>query len=225
MSFAFTSSATSFASTILSYFSPSKSPFYSVIAFGTIALNLSCEKIEKIAWLWVASPIFIVLALSSALSFKNRADFSEGEGEDQLRFARSFSISSALLTFVITARSTENVDLSFWANYIACLAQIAVFLLYVWARSQSTEEQQELNFVQLSLITATLLIGASYANIQYASGSIASPRTSDADRYFITAVGLYLLWLCMLLVWIRHLAKLIQINIPRDSVKTMRKGK
>jgi len=214
MSLALAGSATSFAATIMSYFSPTKSPFYSVIAFGTVALLLSCEKIEKVGWLWVSVPIFLVLALSGALSFKNHTSFKEGEGEEQLRFARSFSISSALLTFVLTARATEQVPLAFWANYDACLAQIAVFLLYVWARSDTSEKQEELNFVQFALITATFLIGASYGSAQYASALLAEPATAYADRYLIASAGLYLLWFLFLLVWIKHLMTLIRVQIP-----------
>lgn len=223
MSFAFAGSATSFATTILSYFSPSKSPFYSVIAFGTVALLLSCEKIEAVSWLWVSIPIFSVLLLSSVLSFQNRALFQEGEGEDQLRFARSFSISSGLLTFVLTARATEQVPLAFWANYDACIAQVVVFLLYAWARSESLEEQEDLNFVQFALITATFLIGASYANAQYASAVTSTPPSPYLSRYLIASASLYLLWFSLLLVWVRHLAKLIQINIPRTSPRSRKR--
>ncbi len=214
MSFAFVGPATSFASTILSYFSPTKSPFYSVIAFGTIALILTCERLEKVNWFWVSLPVFAVLALSAVLSFKYVTVFEPGEGEDQLRFARSFSISSALLTFVITARETQQDSLAFWANYDACLAQIVTFLMYTWVRSESAEEQHKLNFVQFALITATFLIGASYANAQYASRVTEKLAQPSTERYLVVAVSLYGLWLCLLLLWIKHLAGLIEITIP-----------
>ena len=209
-------SATSFATTIMSYFSPSKSPFYSVIAFGTVALLLSCEKIEAISWLFVSVPIVAVLALSAVLSFKNRAVFQGGEGEEQLRFARSFSISSGLLTFVLTARATGPIPLAFWVNYGACLVQIIVFLLYAWARSETLEAQEDLNFVQFALITATFLIGASYGNAQYATVFTAKTAVADlANHYFIASACLYLLWLCLLLIWVKHLTTLIKVNIPQ----------
>jgi hypothetical protein len=217
MSLAFAGPATSFATTILSYFSPAKSPFYSVIAFGTVALILTCEKIETVSWIWVSVPIFSVLALSAVLSFANRSNFEEGQGEEQLRFARSFSISSALLTFVITARATEQVELAFWVNYDACLAQIVVFLLYTWARSDTFEEQHELNFVQFALITATFLIGASYASAEYSAGLISKPMNPAANRYLIVAAGLYLLWFSLLIFWIKHLRTLIRVSIPRSA--------
>lgn len=209
MSFAWTGSAASFATTILSYFSPSKSPFYSVIAFGTISLILSCTQITKNLWLWVALPIFAVLALCAALSFKDRTIFEGDQGEDQLRFARSFSISSALLTFVMTAKMVGAEEIAFWANYCACIAQIVVFLLYAWARSGTLEQQRELNFVQFALITATFLIGASTSNVLWVATKL------DSQNYLVVSVALYALWLSMLLIWIKHLKKLISISIPR----------
>jgi hypothetical protein len=211
MSFAFAGSVTSFTTTILSYFSPSKSPFYSVIAFGTISLILSCTQIAQNLWLWVAIPIFSVLALCAALSFKDRTIFEGDQGEDQLRFARSFSISSALLTFVVTAKMVGKVELAFWINYCACIAQIVVFLLYAWARSGTLEQQRDLNFVQFALITATFLIGASTSNVLWVSlGGL----PGDFANYFLVSVALYALWLSMLLIWIKHLKKLIRIHIP-----------
>lgn len=87
MSFAFAGSATSFATTILSYFSPSKSPFYSVIAFGTISIILSCTQIRTDYWYWISIPIFAVLTLCTILSLTDRTVFENEQGEDQLRFA------------------------------------------------------------------------------------------------------------------------------------------
>ena len=218
MSLALAGSATSFATTVLSYFSPSKSPFYSVVAFGTIALVLSCEKIDKVDFLAVFTPIFLVLALSAFLSFKNRPDFEEGQGEEQLRFARSFSISSALLSFVLTARAVDENILIFWINYIACLSQIVTFLMYTWARSQTPEEQTRINFVQFALITATFLIGASYSSIEYVSSLVLKEGETEipayAGRYFLVAVSLYFLWFCCLIYWLKHLSTLIRIEIP-----------
>lgn len=207
--------ALSFATTILSYFSPSKSPFYSVVAFGTIALILSCAEIAQVRWPPVAIPVFLVLALSAVLSFKSRPNFDAGQGEEQLRFARSFSISSALLAFVVTARSVDEIDSMFWLSYFACLSQIVVFLAYTWARSQTQEEQSAINFVQFALITGTFLIGASYASVQYA---IFVPEDSPAyfrNQYFVVAWMLYFLWLCCMLYWLYHLSRLIKVDIPR----------
>lgn len=221
---AFAGPATSFATTILSYFSPAKSPFYGIIAFGTIALILSANRIDKMPWLSVAVPIYCVLLLSLRLSQRVKPNFDAGQGEDQLMFARSFATSSALLAFVLTARSVQGNDLAFWTNYVACLVQVLIFLAYAWARSQSTEEQSQINFVQFALISITFLVGASYSNTEYAAAMEIAEKNvegsnvvSIADRYFVITAGLYLLWLLSMIRWIRHLTKLIRVEIPKES--------
>lgn len=219
MSLALAGPATSFASTIFSYFNPARSPFYGVIAFGTSALILSAERIERMPWLLVAVPVYLVLFLSLALSLKYRPSFEKGQGEDQLTFARSFAISSALIAFVMTARSSDGNDLAFWTNFVVCLSQIVVFLAYAWARSQSTEEQAQFNFVQFALISITFLVGASYSNISYADLG----ENPGARRYLVVAAGLYFLWFISLLRWIKHLATLIRVEIPayeKDSTES-----
>lgn len=115
----------------------------------------------------------------------------------------------------MTARQTGTNEIAFWANYCACLSQIIVFLLYAWARSHTAKKQQELNFVQLALITATFLIGASVSNVLF----IESPKSPspEALRYSTVSAGLYLLWLFLLIIWIKHLKKLIIINIPQAT--------
>jgi hypothetical protein len=216
MSMALAGPATSFATTILSYFSPAKSPFYGVIAFGTAALVLSANRIDKMPWLAVALPIYVVLLLCLALSHKGRPNFEPGQGDDQLMFARSFAISSALLSFVLTARSVQNSEAAFWTNYIACLAQVVVFLAYVWARSLSTEEQSRFNFVQFALISIAFLVGASYSITEYAAalGVPEQPDNAAASNYLLVAIGLYALWAISLGWWIKHLATLIRVEIP-----------
>ena len=217
MSMALAGPATSFATTILSYFSPAKSPFYGVIAFGTVALILSADKIDKMPWLAVAIPIYVVLMLSLALSHKCRPSFKRGEGEDQLTFARSFAISSALLSFVFTARSVQNSEVAYWANYVACLAQVVVFLAYVWARSVSIEEQSQFNFVQFALISIAFLVGASYSSTQYAAslGDVERPDDPTGQNYLLVSAGLYALWAISLGWWVKHLAKIIRVEIPK----------
>lgn len=220
MSLALAGPATSFATTILSYFSPARSPFYGVIAFGTVALILAAEKIDRMPWLSVALPTYIVLLLSLALSLKYRPNFEEGQGEDQLSFARSFAISSALLAFVLTARSVEENELAFWINYVVCLAQVLVFLAYAWARSQSTEEQAQFNFVQFALISITFLVGASYTNVEYVQSlGNAEGLPVESGRYFIVATGLYLLWFLSLIRWVKHLSSLIRVEIPSQQIR------
>lgn len=165
----------------------------------------------------VALPVYLVLAILLRLSLVHQPTFPE-QREDPLRFARSFSLSSALLAFVLTARATDENDLAFWANCSACLAQIAVFLAYTWARSKTIEEQTTFNYVQFALIYATFLIGASYANVEYASYPVSGLEQTDphALRHLSVAVGLYFMWLVCLMRWDRHLSTLIRVAFPQE---------
>lgn len=191
--------ALSFASTVAKYFSPSKSPFYSVVAFGSLSLVLSCEEISADRWAMVVVPIYVVLIVSLQLSFqKSHLNFTQREFDDQMKFVRSFSISSALISFVLTAREVEIDSTKFFVNFIACNFQILIFLLYTYARSLKEEESSsQVNFVQFALITTTFLIGASYSlaqSIEMQSAENESERTSFHDNYLLVALGLYLLW-------------------------------
>lgn len=218
-------SSVSIASTIFTYFSPSKSPFYAVIAFGAAALVLSCQKIGHEYWWWIAIPIYVVLILAFVLSRSDRPTFEKGQHEEQLRFARSFGISSALLALVLTARAVDKDAMSFWLNYGTCLAQTALFLVYAWTRSLTEEDGEGTNFVQFALITTTFLVGASYSISEYV-GAIPKAETNTtqpvkigdtAIQYLIVALGLYLLWLASMILWARHLASLIRVEIPHPE--------
>lgn len=217
-------SSVSIASTIFSYFSPSKSPFYGVIAFGAMALILSCQEISPDHWWWVAAPIYVVLIIAFLMSLTDKPAFEKGQHEEQLRFARSFGISSALLALVLTARSVGNDNMSFWLNYTTCLAQTALFLLYAWARSLTEEDGEGTNFVQFALITITFLVGASYSIAKYAA--ILETVSDDPQniglkdtvfQYRAVALGFYFLWFCSMALWAKHLASLIRVEIPKPN--------
>ncbi|WP_426343086.1 hypothetical protein ACN9MU_16560 [Pseudoduganella sp. R-32] len=221
MSLAFAGPAASFANTVFSYFSPSKSPFYGVIAFGTAGLMLSCEEIDKALWWPISIPILGVLAVAYLLSLRDRPIFEESQHEDQLRFARSFSISSALLAMVLTARSVDKELTAFWGNYVACFTQILVFLLYAWARSATEESRTFINFVQFALITTTFLVGASFGLTEYV---VHLPKPDQENKssvvafqYLYSAIGLYCLWGACIVRWLKHLVSLIHVEIPQPT--------
>ncbi len=221
MSMAIAGPAASIANTIFSYFSPSKSPFYAVIAFGTVALLLSCEKIDSALWLPVAIPIWLVLAVAWLLSFQDRPSFEAGQHEEQLRFARSFSISSALLAIVLTARAVDQDLPSFWGNYVACFLQVLIFLLYAWARSATEESAAAMNFVQFALITTTFLVGASFGLTEYVQHLPKPDRDANSSivafQYLCSAISLYALWAACIVRWSKHLATLIRVEIPQPA--------
>jgi UDP-N-acetylmuramyl pentapeptide phosphotransferase/UDP-N-acetylglucosamine-1-phosphate transferase len=212
------SAVVSIVSTIFSYFSPAKSPFYAVIAFGTTSLVFTCHKLSQDAWWFIYIPLTLVLGIALKLSLKDRAVFSESENSEQIRFARSFSVSTAMLALVYTAREVDNFPIPFFMNYAVCIFQIVIFLLYTWARSNVEEKIDGENFVQICLITSTFLIGASYANTEYVGCLISYENDPNIEvyckKFFIVSCTLYAMWMACIIFWIRHLSSLIKIHIP-----------
>jgi hypothetical protein len=195
----------SFGKAVLDYFSPSKSPHYSVIVAGSVALVLSCEGIPQPRWWLVAIPVFLVVAVSLALSFENKAP-KEGH-KDQLLFARSLSVSGALLSLVLTEKEVGSLAWAFFSTYASCLAQLVAFLFYIWFRNIDPEEGKDFNFVQLALETTTLLAVASWS-------AAAQKGISDPDtllRYRLVQIGLLILWAACITYWFRHLTGLVRI--------------
>lgn len=207
-------SAVPIGNAILAHFNPAKSPFYGVIAFGTAALLLTCQGIAPAHWQAVSVPIWCVLAIAWSLSLNDAHTFEPGQHEDQLRFARSLSISGALLALVLTARAVDAQPMAFWLNYIACFFQVLVFLLYTWARSRRCEDCSGMNFVQFALITTTFLVGASYGLSKYASllAEDTPVSTDEAFRFLSAAISLYALWALCVLRWCKHLFTLVRIT-------------
>ena len=79
------SGAAAIATTVFSYFSPTKSPFYTVIAFGAVALILSIE-INADYSLLIFIPICVVLLVTTFLSFRSTSDITATEYNNQIKF-------------------------------------------------------------------------------------------------------------------------------------------
>ena len=153
------STALPFITTIISYFSPAKSPHYAVVLAGVLSLVFICGQIDDFEfWLSVFIPIYLLVALNVALSFFSISTLNSKEQGDHLRFSRSMGASTAMLTLALTSTITYKHTPSFWACWVPCLAQGIIFLLYSYARKDNKETRKiEFNFVQLALITSTLL--------------------------------------------------------------------
>jgi len=169
----------------------------------------------------LTNSIWLVLAVAWLLSFQDKPRFEAGQHEEQLRFARSFSISSALLAMVLTAREVDQNLPAFWANYVACFLQVLIFLLYAWARSATEESGAAMNFVQFALITATFLVGASFGLTEYVQKlpkhGPDSKSSTVAFQYLYSAIGLYVLWAACIVRWAKHLMTLIRVEIPQPA--------
>ena len=214
---------TPIAAAVFRYFSPAKSPFYLVTASGGVAIIQSCnERLPSLTWYLVATPIFCILLFAVLMAFGNRSPFQDEEADEQLRFARGFGISCALLCFVKTALSIDQYEAQtlFWISYSVSLAQAVVFLLYTWARSKS-KETGDFNFVQLALMTSIFLISATFCVVEL--GDLIRDKESSLElqlRYEIIMTGFYLLWAICLIYWLRHLGTLIRVTIPDPTFPT-----
>lgn len=211
--------AVSFASTVLSYFSPTKSPFYSVIAVGTTALILSGQIGNN--WNIFYYPLAILLLLTTLISIKNKPDFDLKEYNDQIKFSRAFSISAAILCFIfvgITISPSENGQNTwyFWVAYIASISQIIIFMFYIYVYANIEAKPLNKNFIQLALITSTFLIGAIYTTISH------KKKLFNMDlKYLSISLVLYGLWLITISVWLIHLKQTIkfEFRLPDDAIK------
>ncbi|MBL4766505.1 MAG: hypothetical protein JKY94_02120 [Rhodobacteraceae bacterium] len=163
----------SIATTVFAYFSPTKSPYYAVIAFGTGAL-IMVRRVPLENWAITFWPVVLVVAAATLLALLSRSEFTSEEYNDQLKFARSFGISSAIICLVWVSLTVDPIQSStqqggtenywyFWVVYAMAIAQMVVFLAYIFIFHNYDARQSGRNFVQLSLIISTLLIGTSYA--------------------------------------------------------------
>lgn len=213
------SAATSFAQTVFSYFSPTKSPYYSVIAFATTSLVISAP--ISYNWFIVYFPIVLLLAYSTLLSVFDQPVFEEKEYDDQIKFSRAFSLSTAVICLVFMALEIEsNVEdksnsWNFWVGYFACLIQLIIFAFYAYVYANLQAKPIYRNFVQLALITSTYLIGLTYANTLYAEVDIDS---ESYGHYYYTFLTLSFLWAATILIWLHHLKRSIvfQVLVPDD---------
>lgn len=209
-------SALPIVTTVFSYFSPTKSPYYAVISFGTAGLVLARE-INQMNWLIVFLPIYLTLLVSTVLSLRSRPEFTSEEYNNQLRFARSFGISSAILCLAFTGLRVESYDDQgdlvnrwfFWSGYFVCLAQMVVFLLYIFIYHNYDARQTGRNFIQLTLVTSSFLIGATYTVTEYFD--------AESTPHLVTLLGLYALWAICIAYLSLYLAENFQLEPPQDA--------
>ncbi len=202
--------------TVFSYFSPTKSPYYAVISFGAAGLVLARE-INETNWLIVFLPIFLTLLVSTVLSLRSRPEFTSEEYNNQLRFARSFGISSAILCLVFTGLDVESFDDDgefvnrwyFWSGYFVSLAQIVVFLLYIFIYHNYNARQSGRNFIQITLVTASFLIGATY--------TVTQRFDPELPQHLVTLLGLYALWAICIAYLSVYLMQNFELVQPQDA--------
>lgn len=203
------------ATTVLSYFSPTKSPFYSVTSFCAVALVL-LTNVDKFIILYL--PIVAVTLICTVLSFNSTPEFTAEEYNNQIKFSRSLGISVGILCLASHGRFFEMPDepttadsALFWIGYIAGSAQSFLFLLYVFIFHNYASKQRGVNLVQLSLIVSTYLIASTATNILFGTSDFSTNQN-------VIVVTLYGLWALSAAFIGRYLVQNFRLAAPRDAV-------
>ncbi len=96
------------ATTLFSYFHPSKSPYYGMSVSGIVGI-CALFFIGKAAWLAALIPISIVLVmLALATLTSSKFLFTVGEYNDQLKFARSLAVTTAVICVIVLVINPNN---------------------------------------------------------------------------------------------------------------------
>jgi len=206
-------SAMSLGVTILQNFSPTRSPFYPIAAFSATALVLSCSGIEPALWYYVSIPTYVALLLAIAFCFWSRPTLTSAEHQDQLLFARSLNVSVAILALSLTAASTDAIPWAFKLTVTICVTHAFVFFVYTLAFSRA-RQPLKLNFVQLALVTMTLLVAVCHCLYSYATGE--RPAKAFESEYVRVAIGILIPWFGCIMFWLVYALKAI-IRIPVDT--------
>jgi hypothetical protein len=199
-------------STILNYFSPTKSPYYTVGLAACISLAVTCDVTGHGQWLSLAIPIFLVAGLAFILSLDSENNLTEAEHAEQLRFARSTCISVAVIALgwggEYIATNGGSVSIFVLNTCMSCF-QVALFLLYSWALNRRNLLGADHNYVQLTLLTSAFLGDTSYNLSQ-------STNLKDVAQlhHEWAAYALSLLWGGCIVFWIWKLAKLGIVKRP-----------
>ena len=202
-------------STVFTYFSPTKSPYYVVGLASCAALFISCDVADYNRWLWLAVPAFVVAALTFALSSDSGNFLTKAQHEEQLRFARSTCISFAVIFLAFDgeqiATQTQKVGLFFVLNEFVCLIQISMFLLLSWALNRFDALGAKRNYVQITLLTSAFLVDTS-VNLNYAA---TEPRPTGT-HHEMTAFAVGSLWLWAMIFWACKFRNLHIVRRPED---------
>jgi uncharacterized membrane protein len=208
------------ANTVFTYFSPAKSPYYSIGLASCVGLFYACDVPTPGMWLWISVPIFLVAFLTLLLSIDSKNNLTEAEHAEQLRFSRSACISVAVLALAFGGRDVALSKgtgqlVNFAISVSICCIQIALFLVFNWALNKRDLRTLDRNYVQITLLTSAFL-GDTCFNLAYATH--AANTDSGVPAYHqITAYVLGTLWLFCVVFWIRTLLNLRLVTIQRQE--------
>jgi len=209
----FVAPVASASGSLLNYFSPTRSPYYTVALAACFALAWVCDVEQHDLWLILFIPAFVVAVMTLWLSFDAKNVLSEAEHAEQLRFARSTSISSAVLSLAFAgahiAWKGQEQSFFYW-TFALCSVQIVIFVVFSWALNQEGSlPGSNRNYVQLTLLTSAFLVDTA-TNLALASGE----KGEAATHHVWTARALGMLWLLCVAFWVMTLRKVISIYRP-----------
>jgi len=198
------------AGSLFEYFSPTKSPYYTIGIAASFALAYVSDVEGMGFWLTLAIPAYLVAALTFILSLKSINTLTPEEHAGQLRFARSTCISTAVLSLAYFGEKIAHpINRSvFIVNAVFCCAQIALFLTYNWAYNKQRLAEADRNYVQITLLTSAFLVDTSYNLSEYTK-----PHDPESFHHACAAAAMGLLWLCAAVFWVRKFVRLIHLEI------------
>lgn len=95
------SAAAGYASNLFAYFSPSRSPYYAMTVAAVVGLCWIFD-VQRGAWIAAFVPICLVMLVLAALTMRTtRYLFNKFEYNDQLKFARSLAVTTALICMAV----------------------------------------------------------------------------------------------------------------------------
>jgi hypothetical protein len=218
-----------YVDTVWKYFSPSRSPFYAIISVAAYSLcwaqTMALPKGSREAEISVHQfygciiPMFVALVIVLYFALKTSYSLPKQVHDEQILFARSFSISVALICLVANASLYNSQNPIMIGIYTVPILQLSVFILYLFSRLKKEQPPSQSNLIQLALITATFLIGFSYClhlpSLSEASGN--PPSTDFNGLYFsgipVVSWALFALWILCMCKWLRHLINTVKITI------------
>lgn len=208
------------ASTVFTYFNPTRSPYYTIGLAACVGLYYACD-VRASLWLWLCVPAYLVAALTLFLSIDGGNNLTKAEHEDQLRFARSTCISVAVLALAFAGKQiagpagsdqplSPNEMLDFKINIVICCVQIVLFLVYNWGLNRQDLPIADRNYVQITLLTSAFLADTSLNMAMAGNGTGVENAHHQKIAYALGA-----LWILCVVFWITKLVKLRIIQIQR----------
>lgn len=203
----------------LEYFRPSRSPYLIVILFGIsgiVYLGFSQELIGK--WYSISIPLAAVLCMLTYFTLitpnSEIVEQTEKDIEGELKFSRAICISIGILCLILGCEELVDNDMAYSFHYMICLCQVTIFVIYTAVRIKREEPATAAtpNHFQIALVTSAYLIGATIC-VRHADFPWVSDNGQIYDRFLLSTIFFYILWVWCLCYWVKILKETIRISV------------